>query len=573
MFSPPQTKRLHDLFREDYEGPFNSSGRVFHHTPTAGSFFETVLTDHSPEAIEERKAHQRRMLGLIKAVARSELSQEDALSYDLFLRNKMLEVEGQQFPTELMPIQQAESIHVEFPLMLSLNPFSGVEDYEKCLASLEAFPKHVAQIIALMSKGIEQRWVMPAAALSSVPSQIRRLIVEEAADSPLYRPFLRFPRSVPAAQRRRLAAAARRTIGGSIHPALAELSSFLRKTYLPACRTEYGAAALPDGEAFYRYRVRLMTTTNLSPAEIHELGRGEVLRIGREVRRVLKDAGFSGTPAEFASGLRADPRFYYAAAGELVTGYRDLCKRLDGELPKFFAELPRNTYGVSLIPAYEAPAQPACYYAAGAPDGSRAGTFWVNAHELPSRPRYEMEVLSLHEAVPGHHLQISRAQELTHLPEFRRHGQYMAFNEGWGVYAEKLGHEMGFYDDVYKRFGQLSYEMLRACRLLVDTGVHAFRWGRAKAVGFLMRHTPLGAGDAAAEADRYAVQPAQALAYKIGELKISGLRAKASGKLKDAFDLRKFHNALLDDGALPLDILERRINAWIAGQRRRPKSS
>jgi uncharacterized protein (DUF885 family) len=284
---------------------------------------------------------------------------------------------------------------------------------------------------------------------------------------------------------------------------------------------------------------------------------------------IVRQVGFKGSFQEFLTFLRTDPRFYYSKADDLAAGYSYIAKRADGKLPELFAELPRNSYGIKVIPDYEAPAQTTAYYQPGAADGSRAGLYMINTYKLDTRPKYEMEALTLHESVPGHHLQIARSQELKGLPEFRRNGGYTAYVEGWGLYAESLGTEMGFYTDPYSKFGQLTYEMWRACRLVVDTGMHEFGWSRQQAIDFMKENTAKAENDIIVEIDRYIVWPGQALAYKIGELKIKELRAKASRELGPRFDVRTFHNAVLDDGPLPLDLLETRINAWIAEQKRK----
>jgi uncharacterized protein (DUF885 family) len=392
--------------------------------------------------------------------------------------------------------------------------------------------------------------------------------VSDPVKSPLYQPFEKFPAEIPEAERARLSQAARQAISSDVMPAFKKLLGFIKETYLLACRQEIAATLLPDGKDFYAFAARRETTTTLSPQEIHQTGQREVERIRREMEAVIQKTGFKGSFAEFLNFLRASPQFYYTKAEDLVTGYRDISKRVDGELPRLFAELPRNPYGVREMPAHEGPAQTTAYYQPGAPDGSRAGTYWVNTYKLNTRPKYEMEALSIHEAVPGHHLQISRAQELKDLPDFRRNAGYTAYVEGWALYAESLGAEMGFYTDPYSRFGQLTYEMWRACRLVVDTGMHAMGWSREQAIDFMKANTAKTENDIIVEIDRYIVWPGQALGYKLGELKIKELRGRAKQELGEKFDLRRFHNAVLDDGPLPLELLEKRIHEWIAGQKK-----
>ncbi|HYE75667.1 MAG TPA: DUF885 domain-containing protein, partial [Blastocatellia bacterium] len=365
-----------------------------------------------------------------------------------------------------------------------------------------------------------------------------------------------------------LTEAAQKAIANSIIPALRKFHAFVKDTYLPACTQEIAASKLPGGAEYYAYAIKRGTTTTLSAQEIHDIGKREVERIRREMEAVIKQVGFKGSFQEFLTFLRKDPQFYYTKPEDLVAGYSVISKRADAALPKLFAELPRNTYGIKPFADYEAPAQTTAQYRPGAADGSRPGFYMVNLYRLDMRPKYEMEALSLHEAVPGHHLQISRAQELKGLPEFRRNGFYNAFVEGWALYAESLGTEMGFYTDPYSKFGQLTYEMWRACRLVVDTGMHSLKWSREQAINFMKENTAKTEQDIIVEIDRYIVWPGQALGYKLGELKIKELRARATKELGDKFDIRKFHNAVIDNGPLPLDVLEQRINEWIAAQKR-----
>jgi uncharacterized protein (DUF885 family) len=402
-----------------------------------------------------------------------------------------------------------------------------------------------------------------------VPDQIEGQIAEDPGASPFFKPFGSLPEELPEAERARLVELGKKAIAESMTPALKKLAAFIKETYLPACRKDIGASSLPDGEAYYQYAIKRHTTTTLSAREIHEIGKREVARIRKEMEAIIRQVGFTRSFQEFLAYLRTDPRFYYTKADELVAGYSYIAKQSDGKLPELFAELPRTPYGVRVIPGYEAPAQTTAYYQPSASDGSRAGLFMINTYKLETRPKYEMEALTLHESVPGHHLQIARAQELNGLPEFRRNAGYTAYVEGWGLYAESLGSEMGFYADPYSRFGQLTYEMWRACRLVVDTGMHAFGWSREQAIDLMKENTAKTENDIIVEVDRYIVWPGQALAYMIGSLKIKELRAKASKELGARFDVRKFHNAVLDDGPWPLDLLDERMTAWIAEQKRK----
>ncbi len=559
-------KKLQALFEEDWQWnlkEFPEGATMF-----GDNRYNYLLTDASPEAYEWRKAHEREMLDRIQKIDRSRLTGQDAISYDLFLLDKKLNVEGQRFPAQYMPMDQMNGVQIFFGQLASSTPFRNAKDYEDYLARLAAFPKHIDQVITLMKRGIETGWVQPAVPLRSLASQIEGQITDDPLSNPLYKPFESFPQDVSDADRARLGEAGKRAVAESFIPAMKKLDAFIKETYLPAARKEIGASSLPDGAAYYQYSIRRHTTTNLTAKEIHDIGLKEVARIRKEMEGIIQKVSFKGTFQEFLTFLRTDGRFYYKTADDLMAGYALIAKRADGKLPALFAELPRTPYGLRVIPDYEAPAQTTAYYQPGAADGSRAGLYMINTYKLETRPKYEMEALSLHESVPGHHLQISRAQELKGLPDFRRNAGYTAYVEGWGLYAESLGSEMGFYGDPYSKFGQLTYEMWRACRLVVDTGMHALGWSRERAIDFMKDNTAKTENDIIVEIDRYIVWPGQALAYKMGELKIKELRARAKRELAGRFDVRKFHNAVLDDGPLPLDLLERRINDWIAEQKR-----
>jgi uncharacterized protein (DUF885 family) len=565
--SSDAAKTLHQLFDEDWQW----SLREFPESATliGDNHYNDRLTDYSPDAIARRKSHEREMLARIKKIDRSKLTSQDVISYDLFLRDKELNVEGSRFPFEYMPIDQMNGVQIIFGQVVGSTPFRNVSDYHNYIARLSAFPKQIEQLIALMKRGIETKWLPPAVPMRSVPDQIEGQIAEDPGASPFFKPFGALPEELPDTERARLVESGKKAIAESMTPALKKLAAFIKQTYLPACRKDIGASLLPDGEAYYQYAIKRHTTTNLSAREIHEIGKREVARIRKEMEAIIRQVGFTRSFQEFLAYLRTDPRFYYTKADELVAGYSYIAKQSDGKLPELFAELPRTPYGVRVIPGYEAPAQTTAYYQPSASDGSRAGLFMINTYKLETRPKYEMEALTLHESVPGHHLQIARAQELNGLPEFRRNAGYTAYVEGWGLYAESLGSEMGFYADPYSRFGQLTYEMWRACRLVVDTGMHAFGWSREQAIDLMKENTAKTENDIIVEVDRYIVWPGQALAYMIGSLKIKELRARATKELGARFDVRKFNNAVLDDGPLPLDLLDERMTAWIAEQKRK----
>ncbi len=525
------------------------------------------LTDLSAAAIERRRGEVRAFLARARAVDAKALAGQDALSQTLLVRELALEVEGQRFPTEVLALDQLDGPHLGFPQLAAATPFRQAADYRNYLARLRAYPRYLEQVTALLRRGIGTGWVQPPGPLRSVPDQIAGQILSDPTQSPLYAPFDRMPATVDGAERSALRAEGRAAIGEAVMPALAAFRDFVRDVYLPAGRERIGAAALPEGRAYYANRIRHYTTTALDADSIHRIGLREVARIRRAMDSVIAGTGFTGSFAEFLTFLRTDPRFYYTDPEDLLRGYRDLSKRADAALPALFAELPRTPYGVRPFPDYEAPSQTTARYYPGAEDGSRAGYYMVNLYRLDTRPIYEMEALTLHEAVPGHHLQIARAQELAGIPAFRRNAGYTAYVEGWALYAERLGEAMGFYTDPYSRFGQLTYEMWRACRLVVDTGIHQLGWTRQQAIDYMAANTAKSEHDIAVEVDRYIVWPGQALAYKLGELAIRDLRARAEAALGARFDLRRFHNAVLDNGPLPLDVLEGEVLRWVERQR------
>ncbi|HEY6170091.1 MAG TPA: DUF885 domain-containing protein, partial [Verrucomicrobiae bacterium] len=401
-----------------------------------------------------------------------------------------------------------------------------------------------------------------------VPQQVKNQIVEPPLNAPVLRPFNAMPAEIPKAEQERLRAAAVKAYTTRVAPAFQRLHDFLAEEYVPHCRESIGLSALPDGKEWYAYNAHASTTTRLTPDEIHALGQSEVKRIRAEMERVKAQVGFKGSLDKFFTHLRTDSKFFYRTGDELLAGYRDIAKRIDPELVRLFGKLPRTPYGVVPVPGYAEKSQTTAYYEFGSMRAGRPGNFFANTYDLRSRPKWEMEALTLHEAVPGHHLQLALADELENVPEFRKYTGYTAFIEGWGLYSESLGGELGLYRDPYAKFGQLTYEMWRAIRLVVDTGMHAKGWTRQQAIDFFTANAGKAEHDIAVEVDRYIVWPGQALAYKIGELKLKELRAYATKELGAKFDVRAFHDEVLGQGALPLDVLEARIKAWVAERKR-----
>ena len=537
-------------------------------TWTGDNRYNDRFTDLSWPAIEHRRADERQWLARAQGFDIFRLSEQDILSHALLAWTLDLTVKAQQFPPVLL-LTQIYGPHLDFAQLVSITPFRTLVDYQNFGARMRAFPTYLDQVIKLLQRGIETGWVLPSMPLKGIPDQILGQLTENPEESAFYKPLEHMPDSISSSDVNSLRSDIARLIMDSVFPALKDFHDFVVNTYLPAGTRSIAASELPDGKAYYAHCIFEHTTTDLTAEEIHETGRSEVQRISREMLEVMRQTGFDGSLEDFSSFLRKDPRFYFTEENDLVTAYRDIAKRADAELPGLFAELPRNPYGVRAFPDYEAPSQTTAMYYPGASDGSRAGYFMVNTYRLDIRPRFEMEALVLHEAVPGHHLQISRAQELKSLPRFRRNASFTAYIEGWALYAESLGEKMGFYTDPYSKFGQLMYEMWRACRLVVDTGIHYFGWSRQQAIDYMKEKTAKTEQDIAIEVDRYIVMPGQALAYKIGEMRIRQLRGRAERELGPAFDIRSFHNAVLDDGALPLPVLEEQMNSWIEEQKRR----
>ncbi len=520
--------------------------------------------DLSLAAIERRHRHDLEILSRLHAFDRAKLSLADQLNYDLFEQSYQRRVEGHDFHWYFVPLNQREGIQALNPNQL---PFSNSKQYQDWIARMRRFPDYLEQTIALMREGMRTRILEPKIVIERVPAQIDAQTPADPAQSPFYKPFLRFPKEIDASERLRLSTEAKQAIEQQVIPAYRRLKQFLVTEYLPASYDQVGVWQVPKGAALYAHLVRSHTTTDLTPAQIHEIGLREVARIRDEMETVMVKTGFHGTRAEFFNFLRTDPRFYYKTPDQLLNAYRALAKRIDPNLVKVFRILPRTPYGVEPIPAAIAPDTTTAYYSQPAGDGSRPGTFFVNLYRPETRPVWEMTALSLHEAVPGHHIQIALAVEMGEVPNFRRFEQFTAFTEGWGLYAESLGEEMGLYEDPYAKFGQLTYQMWRAVRLVVDTGIHTMHWDRKRAIDYFMENAPKTELDVTNEVDRYIAWPGQALAYKIGELKIKELRVKSQAALGERFDLREFHNVVLGSGGIPLDILERNVNTWIAKQK------
>jgi len=523
-------------------------------------------TDNSMAGIQRRESQTRRLLAASRHIHDVTLPGEQQLDYQLLYQDLLTDVKGYQFPDHLLPVSHMDGIQNNVPAVLNAMAHRTGRDYQNILTRLEKLPELIEQTQALMHEGLEQKITPPQITLRDLPGQIRALIPDDPKQSPLLKAFQRMPTSIPPAQRQRLQQRAYALYHKSLVPAWRQLAEFVERDYIPGARVDIAFTSLPDGQRWYAYKVRKETTTDLSPAQIYEIGVREVKRIRAEMDKVIAETGFEGDFKAFTEFLRSDPRFYYTDKDELLSGYRDIAKRIDGELPTLFRTLPRLPYGVKAIPSYSEKSQTTAYYMPGSIAAGRSGTFYANTYKLDSRPKWEMEALTAHEAVPGHHLQISLAQEQDNLKPLRRFTHYTAFVEGWGLYAESLGDDLGLYRDPYSKFGALTYDMWRAVRLVVDTGMHQLGWSREQAIEYFMENSAKPRHDVTVEIDRYLVWPGQALAYKLGQLKIVDLRTRAEKALGDNFDLRAFHDELLSAGALPLNLLEARMNHWIEVQ-------
>ncbi|HEY9786261.1 MAG TPA: DUF885 domain-containing protein [Candidatus Obscuribacterales bacterium] len=525
-------------------------------------------TDDSMESIKRRKRELDAPLKALKSIDRSQLDEQDRLNYDIFKYSLDVAVEGRRFPGELLPVCQLEGVQQTAALTLVQNPNATVRDYEDILSRLRGIPVVIEQTLALMNEGLKKNITPPRITLRDVPRQIKSQIVEYPEKSPLFEPFKNFPATISSAEQARLRAAAVSTIRDSVVPSYKKMLDFFVSQYEPKCRDSISLADLPEGKQWYAHKVKSSTTLNLTPEEIHEIGLSEVKRIRSEMEALAAKSGFQGSFQEFLQYLRTDKRFFYDNADDLLIGYRDIAKRIDPELIKQFGKLPRLQYGIEPVPAFSEKAQPTAYYRSGNLNPGRAGVFFANTYDLKSRPKWEMEPLTLHEAVPGHHLQISLAQEMESLPDFRKHGGFTAYVEGWGLYAESLGSELGMYKDTYSKFGQLSFDMWRSIRLVLDTGIHAKGWTRQQAIDFFKENSSKPIHDIEVEVDRYIVWPGQALAYKLGQLRIKELKQKARAELGDKFDVRAFHDHVLGMGAVPLSVLSEQTQEWIDKSRK-----
>ncbi|MFL6263894.1 MAG: DUF885 domain-containing protein [Thermoanaerobaculia bacterium] len=522
------------------------------------------LDDASPETLALGRRIARDERAALASIDRARLTPTEQVDYDLALWRVEQGIEGERFHPEFMPVHQLSGIQQELPQLLGSMPTRSVQDWENRLARLRQVPRAVDQTLALLAQGLKAGITPPKVTLRDVPGQFESLLTEDPLKSPVLESFQQIPETTPAADRERLRREAARIFQSQVAPALRKLHDYLVGTYIPGARETIAMSDLPDGRDWYAHLVKEATTTDLTPEQIHQLGLSEVKRIRKEMDELIAATGFQGSFAEFCNFLRTDPRFFYDRPEDLLRGYRDITKRIDPELVKLFGKLPRLPYGVTEVPASAAKSQTTGYYANGSLAAGRPGWFNVNTYDLKARPKWEMEALASHESVPGHHIMYALIEELGELPDWRKWDVYPAMSEGWALYAESLGGEIGLYKDPYSRFGQLTYEMWRALRLVVDTGLHVKGWTRQQAIDYCKANSARTGHDIEVEIDRYIVWPGGAVCYKIGELKIKELRAYARKELGAGFDIRAFHDRLLGHGQLPLALLEKDVKAWVA---------
>lgn len=548
----PDEVRLHRLFDLVWDHAMEESPETATYYGHPGS--DDRWTDWSREAVDRRKREVGLPLEVLGSIDPAGLNDADRLSYDLLAYDTRRAVDGTRFPSEMLLMSQMEGIQQDAAAVLGATPADSPEGVDNVVARLRALPQLVEQVQALLAEGLKNGITPPRIAIRDLPQQVAAC----ASADPTVNPFV-------AELRGQARAAAAPVVLETVAPAFVQLATWIEDTYVPGAKESIAATDLPDGDDWYAHNVRISTTTDLSPAEIHEIGLAEVARIRSEMEVIRAEVGFDGDLGAFFDFMRQDPQWFFTEADDLLTAYRDICKRVDPELCRLFGRLPRLPYGVQAVPAHIEKSQTTAYYMPGAPEANRPGWYYANTYDLASRPKWEMEALTLHEAVPGHHLQIALAQELDDVPRFRRGwSAYTAFVEGWALYAESLGPDLGLYTDPYSRFGQLTYEMWRAVRLVVDTGMHALGWSRDQAIEFFTENAGKAGHDIVVEVDRYLVWPGQALAYKIGELKFKEMRAFTEATQGSSFDVRGFHDHALGAGALPLEILERRVRERMA---------
>lgn len=561
-----ESDSLHQLF-DEYDRFNRNPDQFFTPSPTDSSSVDeddrgAPFQDVSFSALERNTDQLRRFHDQLLTINPDFLEGQDLISYRLFRRLLHDRIEAFELSDHLVPLDGWWDFHASFAETPNRTNFRSIQDYERYIERMSAYGDHTDQYITRLRDAIQKGWVRPRVILDNYIPTIEALITDPST-SRFMEPFTRFPNSVTQEDRMRLHQSGLTAVTDVVIPAYTRFSDFMRNEYYPAAPEAIAISDVPGGRAYYEHLVRYYTSLDITPDEVHQIGLSEVARIRREMDEVIATTNFEGSFDEFTHYLRTDPKFYAQSKEELLQYTALILKRMDGELPRLFKRLPRAPYGLREVPDYMAPRMTTAYYNSPAADGTRAGFYFVNTYDLPSRPLYEVEALSFHEAVPGHHLQLALQQELGDLPRFRQQGGYTVFVEGWALYSERLGLELGFYTDPYSNFGRLSYEMWRALRLVVDTGMHYKGWSRQEAIDFMAANSALTLLNISNEVDRYIFWPGQALAYKTGEIKIRQLRELAEKELGPKFDIREFHDVILRNGSITLEVLEEEVQNWL----------
>jgi uncharacterized protein (DUF885 family) len=525
--------------------------------------YNDQLSDYSAKAVNDGLAREQGFILRLAEVDTTGLPTQVKLSADLLLRSLSEDMEAARFKEWEMPLNQFNGLHTGFPMLVAQLPFDTVKDYDDYIARLKKLPTAFSQIMTDIQAGIDEGRVPPRYILEKVQKQVEGIAAMKAEASPFAGPLKKFPASISEADRKRISADVTETIDGSVLPAYQRLARFVAFAYVPAGRKDPGAWALPDGDAYYAFRIKQTTTLIKSAAEIHQIGLDEVKRDEAEMLAIAKKLGFSDLKA-FGVALKANPKLHPASGDALLAAYRGYLGGMSAKLPDLFGKLPKGPLEVVRVPEYAEKDQAAAYYEQGSPDGKRPGRVNVNLYNATERSLAGVEAIAYHEGIPGHHLQIALSQEMTGVPEFRKQSYYTAYTEGWALYSERLGKEIGFYQDPYSDYGRLEADIWRAIRLVVDTGVHSKHWTRQQMVDFFHDHSAIDETNVQAETDRYIAWPGQALGYKMGQMKILELRAKAEKALGTKFRLKDFHDLVLGSGALPMDTLEAQVDGWIS---------
>jgi uncharacterized protein (DUF885 family) len=560
-----RSKELSKLFAEIWEDKLK-------HSPEFASFlgdkrYNDQLSDFSVQEVNASLARGRGFIQRLSEIDTTGLPEQERLSAELMLRSLIDDQEAAKFKEWQMPVNQFSGFHTDLPNLVNDLQFETVKDYDDYISRLKKVPTAFSQLMTNMELGIDEGRTPPQFLLEKVVVQTQTLADQKPVESPFASPLKKFPKSVSAADQKRISEELMDVISTQVLPAYQRFAKFLKVEYVPKGRKDPGAWALPNGDAYYAFRIRQSTTLNKSAAEIHRIGLDEVARDEAEMLAIVHKLGFSDLKS-FSVALKANPKMHPASKEALLDAYKSNIAQMEPKLPGLFGTLPKAKLEVVPVPAYIEKDQAAAYYNPGSQDGKRPGRVYVNTYNYANRSLAPVEAVSYHEGIPGHHLQISIAQELTGLPEFRKQSYYTAYTEGWGLYSERLGKEIGFYQDPYSDYGRLEADIWRAIRLVVDTGVHSQHWTRQQMVDFFHEHSAIDETNIQAEVDRYIAWPGQALGYKMGQLKILELKQRAQTALGTKFDIRAFHDVILDSGALPLDVLEQRVDAWIATQKK-----